>query len=107
MTCLVAACFAALFHIVPFIVFSACHLANSLITSEMHSEVRPAWMLSHWRIFTSLSVPSFHLGYVDGALNCIQPSLLFDSSYQLSVSMSYRSQHGHSSSTSVTQVFGL
>ena len=91
MTCLVAACFAASFHIIPIMVFSTHCLANSLITSEMHSEVRPAWMLSHWRIFTSSSVPSFHLGHVVGALNHIQPSLLFGSLYQLLVNMSYRS----------------
>ena len=34
MTCLVAACFAASFHIVPFVVFSACHLANGSITCD-------------------------------------------------------------------------
>ena len=37
MTCLSAAHFAASFHVVPVMVFSACRLANSLITSEMHS----------------------------------------------------------------------
>ena len=77
MTCLAAAHFAAFFHIILFVVFSACHLANGLITSETHSEVRPACMLSHWRILMSSSVPSFHWGHVVGTLNCIQPSLLF------------------------------
>ena len=38
MTCLVAACVAALFHIIPFMVFSACCLANSWITSETHTQ---------------------------------------------------------------------
>ena len=88
MACLVAARFAASFHIIPLVVFSTCHLANSLITSEMHSEVRPVCTLSHWRILTSSSVPSFHLGHVVGAYNCIQPSLLFGILYWLSVSMS-------------------
>ena len=77
MTCLVAACFAASFHIVPFVVFSACHLANGSITSVTHSEVRPVCTLSHWRIFTSSFVASFHLQHAVGALNHIQPSLLF------------------------------
>ena len=77
MTCLVAACFAALFHIMPLIAFSDHCLANSSMTSETHSEVRPVCSLSHWRTFTSSSVPSFHSGHAVGALNRIQPSLLF------------------------------
>ena len=85
MTCLAAARFAASFHIIPLVVFSTCHLANGSITSETHSEVRPACMLSHWRIFASLSVPSFHLGHAVGALNHIQPSLLFGNLYWLMV----------------------
>ena len=88
MTCLLAAWFAASFHVVLVMVFSTHHLENSLSTSETHSEVKPACMLSHWRIFTSLSVPSFHSGHVIGALNCIQPSLLFGSLYWPLVSMS-------------------
>ena len=89
MSCLVAACFAASFHIMPVVAFSTHCVANSSITSETHSEVRPVCMLSHWRTFASLSVPSFHSGHVVGALNCIQPSLLFGSLYQPSVSMLY------------------
>ena len=81
MTCLAAAHFAASFHIVPAMAFSTHHLVNSSITSETHSEVRPVCMLSHWRTFASSSVPSFHLGHVVGALNHIQPSLLFGSLY--------------------------
>ena len=81
MTCLIAAYFAALFHVVRVMAFSACYLANGSITSETHSEVRPVCTLSHWRIFASLSIPSFHSGHVVGALNCIQPSLLFGSLY--------------------------
>ena len=81
MTCLLAAHFAASFHITPVMAFSAHYLANGSITSEMHSEVRPACMLSHWKIFTSSSVPLFHSGHVVGALNHIQPSLLFGISY--------------------------
>ena len=77
MTCLVAAHFVASFHVVPWIAFSDHHLANSSMTSETHSEVRPAWLLSQWRTFISSSVPSFHLEHAVGALNCIQPSLLF------------------------------
>ena len=77
MTCLVAARFAASFHIMPLIAFSNHHLANGLMTSETHSEVRPACSLSHWRTFTSSSVPSFHSGHAVGALNHIQPPLLF------------------------------
>ena len=53
------------------------HLANGSMTSEMHSGVRPAHFLSQWRTFISSSVPSFHLGHAVGALNHIQPSLLF------------------------------
>ena len=67
MTCLSAAHFAASFHIMPVMAFSAHGLANSSITSETHSEVRPACMLSHWRTFASLSVPSFHSEHVVGA----------------------------------------
>ena len=84
MTCLVAAHFAASFHIMPVVAFSAYHLANSSITSETHSEVRPVCMLSHWRTFVSSSVPSFHSGHAFGALNHIQPSLLFGSLYWVS-----------------------
>ena len=81
MTCLAAACFGASFHIAPVVVFSDHHLANSSITSVMHSEVRPAFLLSQWRTVMSSSVPSFHLGHAVGTLNCIQPSLLFGSLY--------------------------
>ena len=87
MTCLAAAHFAALFHIRPLVVFYTRHLENSLVTSETHSEVRPACMLSHWRIFASLSVSLFHLGHAVGALNHIQPSLLFGNLYWLLVSI--------------------
>ena len=59
MTCLVAAHFAASFHVVPVVAFSTCCLVNGSITSETHSEVRPACMLSHWRTFVSSSVPLF------------------------------------------------
>ena len=38
---------------------------------------------------TSSSVPSFHSGHAVGALNCIQPSLLFGNLYWSSVSISY------------------
>ena len=88
MTCLVAAHFAALFHVMPLIAFSDCHLANGSITSETHSEVRPLCSLSHWRTFVSSSVPLFYLGHAVGALNCIQPSLLFGILYWLLVSIS-------------------
>ena len=58
-TCLAAAHFAASFHVMPWIVFSDCCLANGLMTSVMHSEVRPACLLSQWRtvviFFTLLS----------------------------------------------------
>ena len=81
MTCLAAACFAASFHIVSLIAFFNCCLENGSMTSEIHSEVRPVCSLSHWRTFTSSSVPLFHLGHVVGALNCIQPSLLFGCLY--------------------------
>ena len=81
MTCLSAACLAASFHVVPVVAFSTHHLVNGSITPEMHSEVRTACTLSHWRTFVSSSVPSFHLGHVVGALNCIQPSLLFGTLY--------------------------
>ena len=80
-TCLVAACLAALFHVLPDMVFSAHHLANGLITSAMHSEVSPAFWLSQWRTFSSSSVPSFHSGHAVGAPNRIQPSLLFGNLY--------------------------
>ena len=43
MTCLTAAHLAASFHVLPVIAFSNCHLANSSMTSVMHSEVRPAF----------------------------------------------------------------
>ena len=77
-TCLVAARLAASFHILPDMAFSNCHLANGLITSATHSEVSPAFWLSQWRIFSSSSI---HLGHAVGALNHIQPSLLFGSLY--------------------------
>ena len=80
-TCLTAACLAASFHILPDMAFSDHCLANGLITSVMHSEVRPAFFLSQWRTAISSSVPSFHSGHVVGALNHIQPSLLFGSLY--------------------------
>ena len=80
---------AASFHVFPDMVFSDHLLVNSTITSVMHSEVSPAFWLSQWRTFSSSSVPSFHLGHVVGALNRIQPLLLFGNLYQLSVSISY------------------
>ena len=80
-TCLAAAHLAALFHVLPDMAFSNRHLANSSITSAMHSEVSPAFWLSQWRTFSSSSVPSFHLGHAVGALNRIQPSLLFGCLY--------------------------
>ena len=80
-TCLVAAHLAASFHVLPDMVFSTHHLANSLITSAMHSEVSSAFWLSQWRTFSSSSIPSFHSGHAVGALNCIQRSLLFGSLY--------------------------
>ena len=88
-TCLAAAGLAASFHILPVMVFSDHLLANGSITSVMHSEVSPAFLLSQWRIFLSSSVPLFHLGHAVGALNHIQPPLLFGSLYWLSVSISY------------------
>ena len=89
MTCLTAASLAASFHILPIIVFSNRRLANSLMTSVMHSKVRPASLLSQWRTAMSSSVPSFHLGHAVGALNHIHPSFLFGSLYWFSVSISY------------------
>ena len=80
-TCLTAARLAALFHILPDMAFSDRRLANGSITSATHSEVSPAFWLSQWRTFSSSSVPSFHLGHAFGALNRIQPSLLFGSLY--------------------------
>ena len=80
-TCLAAACFAALFNILPEMVFSDHLLGNGSSTSAMHSEVSPAFLLSQWRTFSSSSVPLFHLGHAVGALNRIQPSLLFGSLY--------------------------
>ena len=74
-------CLAALFHILPVMAFSDRLLVNGLITSVMHSEVSPAFLLSQWRTFSSSSVPSFHSGHAVGALNHIQPSLLFGSLY--------------------------
>ena len=88
-TCLTAACLAALFHVLPDMAFSDHHLANGLIISVTHSEVSPAFWLSQWRTFSSSSVPSFHSGHAVGALNRIQPSLLFGILYRLSVSISY------------------
>ena len=80
-TCLVAARLAALFHVFPDMAFSAHRLANSSITSATHSEVSPVFWVSQWRIFSSSSIPSFHSGHAVGALNHIQPSLLFGSLY--------------------------
>ena len=80
-TCLAAARFAASFHILPEMAFSDRLLANGSITSVTHSEVSPAFLLSQWRIFSSSSVPLFHLGHAVGALNHIQPSLLFGNLY--------------------------
>ena len=80
-TCLVAAPLAASFHVLPDMAFSDRRLANGLITSVTHSEVSPAFWLSQWRIFSSSSIPSFHSGHAVGALNRIQPSLLFGSLY--------------------------
>ena len=80
-TCFAAARLAASFHILPVMAFSNCLLVNGSITSVMHSEVSPAFLLSQWRTFSSSSVPSFHLGYVVGALNHIQPSVLFGNLY--------------------------
>ena len=80
-TCLTAACLAASFHVLPDMAFSNHLLANGSITSVMHSEVSPAFWLSQWRTFSSSSIRSFHLGDVVGALNCIQPLLLFGNLY--------------------------
>ena len=80
-TCLAAACLAALFHALPVMVFSNHLLANGSIASVMHSEVSPAFLLSQWRTFSSSSIPLFHLGHAVGALNHIQPSLLFGNLY--------------------------
>ena len=76
-TCLVAAHLAASFHVLPDMAFSDCRLVNGLITSATHSEVSPAFWVSQWRTFSSSSIPSVHLGHAVGALNRIQPSLLF------------------------------
>ena len=81
MTCLTAARLAALFHILPDMAFSNRCLANGSITSATHSEVSPVFWLSQWRTFSSPSVPLFHSGHAVGALNCIQPSLLFGNLY--------------------------
>ena len=80
-TCLTAAHLAASFHILPDMAFSDHHLANGSITSVTHSEVSPAFWLSQWRTFSSSSIPSFHSGHAVGALNSIQPSLLFGNLY--------------------------
>ena len=80
-TCLTAARLAASFHILPYMAFFDRRLVNGSITSVMHSEVSPVFWLSQWRTFSSSSVPSFHLGHVVGALNRIQPSLLFGNLY--------------------------
>ena len=80
-TCLVAAHLAASFHILPDMAFSDRHLANGSITSVTHSEVSPVFPLSQWRTFSSSSIPSVHSGHAVGALNHIQPSLLFGSLY--------------------------
>ena len=74
-------CLAASFHVLPVMVFSDHLLMNGSITSVTHSEVSPAFLLSQWRTFSSSSVPSFHLGHAVGALNHIQPSLLFGNLY--------------------------
>ena len=52
-------CLAALFHVLPDMVFSDRLLANSSVTSVTHSEVSPAFWLSQWRTFSSSSVPLF------------------------------------------------
>ena len=80
---------AASFYVLPVMAFSNRLLVNGSITSVMHSEVSPAFLLSQWRIFSSSSVPSFHSGHAVGALNHRQPSLMFGSLYWLSVSISY------------------
>ena len=80
-TYLVAARLAASFHVLPDMAFSNRRLANSLITSVTHSEVSPVFWLSQWRIFSSSSIPLVHSGHAVGALNRIQPSLLFGSLY--------------------------
>ena len=80
-TCLTAARLAASFHILPDMAFSDRHLANGSITSATHSEVSPVFWLSQWRTFSSSSIPLFHSGHAVGALNHIQPSLLFDNLY--------------------------
>ena len=80
-TCLVAARLAASFHVFPDMVFSNHLLVNGSITSVTHSEVSPAFWLSQWRTFSSSSIPLFHSGHGVGALNHIQPSLLFGSLY--------------------------
>ena len=80
-TYLAAARLAASFHVFPEMAFSDRLLANGLITSVMHSEVSPAFLLSQWRTFSSSSIPLFHSEYAVGALNRIQPSLLFGSLY--------------------------
>ena len=80
-TCLAAAHLAASFHVLPVMAFFDRLLANGSITSVMHSEVSLAFLLSQWRTFSSSSVPSFHSGHVVGALNRIQPSLLFGNLY--------------------------
>ena len=59
-TCLAAACLAASFHVLLDMAFSDHLLANGSITSVMHSEVSPAFLLSQWRTFSSSSIPSFH-----------------------------------------------
>ena len=80
-TCLAAARLVASFHVLPVMVFFDRLLANGSITSVTHWEVSPAFLLSQWRTFSSLSVPSFHSGHAVGALNHIQPSLVFGSLY--------------------------
>ena len=88
-TCLTAARLAASFHVFPVIAISDCLLANGLMTSVTHSKVSPEFLLSQWRIMTSSSVASFHLGHAVGALNRIQPSWPFCNLYWLSVSILY------------------
>ena len=50
--------------------------------AEQSSDLEAEWNLEQWKcemgeMGCPLTVPSFHLGHVVGACNCIQPSLLF------------------------------
>ena len=58
-TCLAAACLAASFHVLPVMAFSNRLLANGSITSVMHSEVSPAFLLSVI-FYTSIKVLTYH-----------------------------------------------